>query len=392
MIRKVEFSNFYSFSKKQEINFLAKKKKTYDYYESKTKDQVTKIAGFVGGNASGKTNIMRLFSFLRYFIVESSKDESIAGPDIAYKTFFNNKEPSTFYIEFEVSDFLFFYNFIIKENIINKEVLQFKKIQKNSKKIEIFSRNSKGEIKLHERFFKKFPLEFLKNVRTDVSLIAFLRAHYNIEIINQVFDYFQGIKTNINERGELNNYGHQLNTLELYLRDKKLKKTMEDIVSNFDLGLKNFLIKKENKEKFFQISVQGVHQVRKEEALLDFSYESRGTQLLFFTLANILSGLKNNNVIIIDEIETGFHPDALNKIIGYFIDENEKKKAQIIFSSHSLGFMAKLDMHQIFLVEKNENSNSSVYGLSRVEGVRSDDNFLSKYMAGSYGAFPKIKI
>ena len=59
MIRKVKFSNFYSFYKEQEISFLAKKKKTHDYYFSDSSDQISKVAGFAAGNAAGKTNDMR---------------------------------------------------------------------------------------------------------------------------------------------------------------------------------------------------------------------------------------------------------------------------------------------------------------------------------------------
>jgi len=392
MIRKVKFNNFYSFDKEQEINFLAKKKKTYDYYQSKTDDQITKIAGFIGGNASGKTNVMRLFSFFRYFVCESSKDELAGALDVAYKTFFNNKKLSDFYIEFEIDDLVFFYDFTIKENSIHKEALHCKKTIKGSKKVEIFSRNLNKIETLHKEYFNTFPLEFLKNIRADVSLLAFLKAHYNIEVINKVYGYFEGFKTNINEKGEMNNILHQINSLELYLKDNELKKIMEDFICHFDIGLNNFIIKKETKDQRFTISVKGVHKTKEENNTLDFSYESKGTQSLFFTLANILSGLKNNNVIIIDEIESGFHPEALNKIINYFIDENDQKKAQIIFSSHSLGFMNKLDIHQMYLVEKNKNSDSFVYRLKQIEGVRSDDNFLSKYMTGAYGAFPKIRV
>ena len=67
-------------------------------------------------------------------------------------------------------------------------------------------------------------------------------------------------------------------------------------------------------------------------------------------------------------------------------------KAQLIFSSHSFNFMNKLDMHQINLVQKNSKSESLVYSLNQVEGIRSDDNFLNKYMTGTYGAFPKIRV
>ncbi|EKE21482.1 MAG: hypothetical protein ACD_7C00218G0002, partial [uncultured bacterium] len=30
--------------------------------------------------------------------------------------------------------------------------------------------------------------------------------------------------------------------------------------------------------------------------------------------------------------------------------------------------------------------------LNKVEGIRPDENFLSKYMTGVYGAFPKIRV
>lgn len=392
MIRKVKFSNFYSFKEEQEINFLANKKKGYDYYQSETGDQITKVAGFIGGNASGKTNIMRFFSFLSYFVCNSSKDESALNLNVAYKNFFNNSKPSNFYVEFENNNSIFYYNFTIHENNILKEDLQVRKIEKGAREIKVFSRQTNSVNELNKEYFKDFPIEFLKNIRSDVSLIAFLKAHYNIEIINNIYGYFAGFKTNINERGENNHLKHQFKALELYLTNDHLKKEMEDFIRHFDIGLNNFIIKKEDKDKNVFISVQGVHTAKEENNKLDFSYESRGTQSLFFALANILSALKHNNIVIIDEIESGFHPEALNKLIGYFIDEDKDKKAQLIFSSHSLGFMNKLDMHQIYLVEKDTESESRIYRLNQVEGVRTDENFLAKYMAGAYGAFPKIRI
>jgi len=78
--------------------------------------------------------------------------------------------------------------------------------------------------------------------------------------------------------------------------------------------------------------------------------------------------------------------------VSYIMDENEKHKAQIIFSSNSLGFMSKLDMHQLFLTEKDVDGESIVYRLNEVDGVRSDENFLTKYMSGAYGGFPKIRV
>ncbi|MFA6533460.1 MAG: ATP-binding protein [Patescibacteria group bacterium] len=393
MIRKVKFSNFYSFNNEQEINFLAVKKKTYDYFQSKSEDQITKIASFIGGNASGKTNVMRFFSFLSFFVCRKIEDGSPLIPDIAYKTFFNNNNPSNFFIEFEKNDLILTYIFSIKNKKITEESLKIKKIKKRAREIEIFSRQS-GVIKVLDKdYFEKISIDALPKIREDVSFVAFIKhSQYNVDIINDVYDYFLGFKTNINEKGQINHLAHQIKALRIYLEDPVLKKEVENFISRFDMGLSGFEIKKEGKEEKVSITVQGIHTTKAKNNKLDFSYESRGTQSLFFAMANILSALKNNNIVIIDEIESGFHPEALNKLISYFIDVDKNKKAQIIFSSHSLGFMSKLDMHQIFLVEKNDGGESSVCRLNEVEGIRTDENFLAKYMTGAYGAFPEIRV
>jgi AAA15 family ATPase/GTPase len=393
MIRKVKFSNFYSFYNEQEISFLANKKKTFDYHKSDSNDQITKVASFVGGNASGKTNVMRFFSFLSYFVCREINNESPLITDIAYKTFFNNNEPSNFYVEFEQNNSIYFYDFTIKKNLIVKESLFIKNIRKGSRKIEVFLRQSNEIKKLNKSYFQNISKDSLPKIREDVSFIAFFKkSAYSIEIINNIYKYFSGFKTNINEIGEINNIPHQIKTLDIYLKEPELMKEVENFICHFDLGLNGFEIKKEAVEKGFSISVKGTHNTNTKNKSLDFSYESRGTQSLFFTMANILSGLKNNNIVIIDEIESGFHPEALNKLVSYFIDENRNKMAQIIFSSHSFGFMNKLDMHQIFLVEKNAINESSVVRLNQVKDIRPDENFLAKYMSGSYGGFPKIRV
>jgi hypothetical protein len=45
---------------------------------------------------------------------------------------------------------------------------------------------------------------------------------------------------------------------------------------------------------------------------------------------------------------------------------------------------------QVMLVEKDANNESSAWRLDSVDGIRSDDNFYAKYMAGAYGAVPQL--
>ena len=42
------------------------------------------------------------------------------------------------------------------------------------------------------------------------------------------------------------------------------------------------------------------------------------------------------------------------------------------------------------LVEKNENGISEAWRLDEMSNVRSDENYYTKYIVGTYGAVPKI--
>ena len=75
----------------------------------------------------------------------------------------------------------------------------------------------------------------------------------------------------------------------------------------------------------------------KEEYTLPIYYESRGTKALFVELFRILACIDSGTVLVIDEIETGLHPQAVDKIIQYIIDSFSKSKKQFI-CFHSIIF------------------------------------------------------
>ncbi len=390
MIRRIEFSNFYSFKDTQKISFLTHNKNSYDYFNSKSGDQITKIATFIGGNASGKTNIMRAFSFLAYFTTTKSKDEEIGEIAIPFKTFFNNDtKPSSFLLEFELDSKIFTYELTLQKDSVKKESLLFKEMKLHSKPIVLFNRDLNEINRLNKRYFKNLKSSKLPKIRADISFLPFIKSLYDIDIINKVFQYFDNFDSNINEKGQINIYPYQVDAISLYEKNPEIKEQMLDIVKNFDIGLSSFEITKEAyQDKTVKYTVKGIHKTDSKENSLDFIYESRGTQHLFFILAKILKSLQSNGLAIIDEMEIGLHPEALNKLLTFFLDENEEKKAQLIFTSQSLGILNRLDMQQVFLVEKDSKGSSSLKRLK----TRPDENFLNKYLSGSYGAYPKIKI
>ncbi len=391
MIRKITCSNFYSFKEKQEISFLAQKKKSLTYFNSESGDQITKIAGFVGSNAAGKTNVIRLLSFVTHFVLSSSKTENQEVHDVAFKTFFNNNKQSTFSIDVETDNKIYSYSFKVKSNVVVAEKLECKELKKYARFQQVFSR-SEHEISINSELLKGINKELLGKIRKDISLVAYLQSHYDLNFIKEFYDYFNTVACNLTERGQILSRSHRMNVLRKYSDNSELKEQMEYFVRNFDLGLEGFEIKKQSIDTGIAYSVRGIHKTKEQNNLIDFRYESRGTQVLFFTLASILYAINNNGVAVIDEIELGLHPEALHKLLQYFIIQASENSAQLIFSSNALDFMKRFDMHQTYLVEKNNNGESTVLRLNEIENIRSDENHQAKYLAGAYGAFPEINL
>lgn len=391
MIRKIKFSNFYSFAGEQEIDFTANEKKTsYDYASSVSgKGKITKVAAFIGPNASGKSNVMRAFGFIKHFAITAKKPDGLGIPT---HSFFDNDKSSQFYLEFETGEKVFYYNFEIKGGVVISEKLEYS--ASDAEKSEIFARE-KNEIK-HGKLLIEDE-EILKskyvNEPKDISYLSFLRFARNTPIVEQVYGYmFDNLIPAINEQGDSRTMVDEFNILAIYENNPKLKKEIEEFMRNFDLGLSGFRINKKVEKDRTSYSLFGTHNIDGQKKELLFVYESKGTRSLLFVLAPIFIALRNNGVAIIDELETGLHPEAVSRLVQYFVDENEEGRSQLIFNSHSLDVMRRLDMHQVYLVSKDEECKSEVKRLNESDDARSDANHLGKYLTGMYGAFPKIRV
>jgi predicted ATPase len=124
---------------------------------------------------------------------------------------------------------------------------------------------------------------------------------------------------------------------------------------------------------------------------LDFPQESSGTQGAFVLLSRLLPALQNGGMAIIDEFENDLHPHMLGPILDLFASKTTNPHhAQLLFTCHAIEVLNILHKSQITLVEKDDNNESAAWRLDSVDGIRHDDNFYAKYMAGAYGAIPQL--
>lgn len=391
MIRKIGFGNFYSFKDYQEIVFTTNKKDSYDYHTSKDGKQITKVLGISGGNGSGKTNIIRVFGFLKHVLTNIDQSNTLKE-NLLYKTYIGNDGESKFYLEFETDGKeVFFYELILKNQKIASEKLEFRENKRGMRRKYLFERNGR-KISLNPNYFKNSKVDY-KNIQSNISLLPYLKFQekYNNPIINDIYNFFFDIYINISESGDF--YENEYKALKKYSEDRGIQEQIDSIMKNLDLDINAVNVLRDSNQEGTKYSVDMEHSSwKKEDFNIPFKYESLGTRKLLFLIIHILYSLKNDHVVVIDEFGSSIHPVAMNKLIQFFIDENEKGKSQLIFASHHFSYFNRFDMQQIYLAKKNIEGESSAYRLDQIEGIRHDENFLSKYLTGAYGAYPDITI
>jgi hypothetical protein len=310
-------------------------------------------------------------------------------------------KPIELSVDFEIDGNIYTYSFVLDEKKIISEELKVKnKTNQKETSKKVFSRQWNNESKKYELDDKRFafPKGFENSIRSNASIIS-VAVRFNHKESQAILDYWQKVETNVIEAGWIGdqlipNANQQLiEALDFYSEgsNERIKKEAEKLLSCFDLGLESFEIDKKKQEGGFLIEVNVAHSFGNRKEHLPIRYESSGTKQLFVLLKTILSVLARGGIAVLDEFDVNLHPEMVLSLFELFIQpETNLNNAQLLFSSHSHQVLSKLDKYQIILTEKNEKGESESWRLDDMAGVRADDNYYTKYIAGAYGAVPRI--
>lgn len=119
----------------------------------------------------------------------------------------------------------------------------------------------------------------------------------------------------------------------------------------------------------------------------DFKEESEGTRVLF-DLMEILFD-EEDKFYVIDELDRSLHPQLTYKFIQIFLNIAKRRNAQLMVTTHESRLLDfdLLRQDEIWLVDKNELGESSIYSLDEYN-VRYDKKIDKAYLEGRYGAVP----
>lgn len=403
MIKYIRFNNFYSYLDDTEVSFEVGKKATssaYDFTLETAQDtyRLNKVMAVLGANGSGKTQLLKAFAFLGWFLRGSAimSDNERRGfkpatPFILNKSnnteleigFFAKNEQGAFN-EYRYEVELNSEN-IVSENLYIKSSSQFSYIFK-------YRYNDDKITYQHKGFLRP---SIVNDIPKKTSMISYACLFDNPIALN-VTMAMEGILANITEDGRYNILENTLVWTELLAQHLDLKVLTENLLCKFDTGIKRIEIKPishldENNQLKEILIPFSIHQMADgTEFELHFFQESNGTQSAYNLLSLILPTLKEGGIAVIDELDNDLHPLLLPEILNLFRSSHTNPhNAQLIFTCHTPEVFNLLNKHQIYLVEKTDQL-SEAWRLDEMDGVRNDDNLYAKYMAGAFSAVPNV--
>ncbi len=408
MIIDFSFKNFRSFRDEAMLSLHAEYPKNNLLnniaYPANDEIGVLRSAVVYGPNASGKSNVLLALGAIKYIVCEThafppTKSLLCYEPYLLSEN--TQNEPTEIEVEFVIEGGKRFrYQIKYTENKIVSESLDYfpKKSAAN-----IFSRTDTDTWETinfggyYKGGSKRIPFfdnnSYLSKAGTSAG---------SPKIIRDVYEYFAGMMV----------FGldYVMPIASIYKHDSMLSIT-SDVLKYLDVGISGI----SKKEKDFQNLPSDMPNRFRERYIRENKFEfmfhhkddsgkdvlfrkaeeSEGTQKLFSMLPAIVSCLKLGNVIVMDELETSFHPHIAEMLIKIFNDpEINVNNSQLIFTTHNVELMSPrlFRRDQIWFVNKTAGA-SRLYSLDEFDKstVTSSSPFGDWYSDGRFGAIPHLR-
>lgn len=366
--------------------------------------RVLKSACIVGPNGAGKSSLvdaMRIMGRLartpRRFLDD---DDEFAMEPFVFNSKWNDK-PSEFEVVFIHRDTIYQYGFSVTRSRVIDEWLFASDSGKGNQRT-VFTRTYNRKTRGYKWYIKGVKSEtqksFWKTATKHSSLFLNLAHEFNVtedlEIAHSWISRQFVTRQTPDGLPASRHYGTAYRIKE----DKKWKRQVLDFLQQSGIYIEDIQVDDNNEDADSKgIAKRGSvsfirRNDRNQEVPLSIQKESTGTKDLFGLARPMLNALENGSTLVVDELNLGLHPLALERLISMFHNpDTNKRNAQLIFTTHDLASIehARIDYDQIWLMRKNDEFAARLYPFSdfKTTGKRT---FMNGYLQGLYGALPRI--
>ena len=403
--------------------------------------QLLKNAVVYGANASGKSNLVHAFGFIKQVLMEGLPVGSIN--DFCRNKQSNRERESVFELQFTVGDSFYAYGFsaILSQRKITEEWL-FQLLQDGGAH-QLFIRTGSNapilgeDVKLSASERSRFEVYSSDFTGHDTQLfLSEMNRGKKYDKSSKLYFFSETFNWMINNIIVLNpNMG--ISNTEAYYNDESLL-NISKLIQTFDTGITDIktrqitidemskMIPAEIVQSIFKqlksqmqltnvSSIQmtwrvegGFFNVRIREnsepeittlvlkhgkSLFDFSFseESDGTRRLFDLIDMLLTD-RPDTIFVVDELERSLHPKLTEHFLKLFMQAHNDVRMQLVFTTHEDTIMDQslFRRDEIWFVERDTENASKIYSLDRFK-ERYDKKLSKAYLDGRYGAIPVFR-
>lgn len=402
MLIRFSFKNFKSFKNENCLDMEATSLKEHEYNVAKTENgEYLKVSAIYGANASGKTNVLQAFDYMkkRILVSDDSKKNSPIDEENIYSFMINNNPIA---LEVEIlakNNKIYKYGFEVLKDTIISEWLFEKRVNKF---YAIFERENNNVS------MKPNKISDLVNIdERTLFLNIYSKIDRNNEDFSNVYDWF--VNSMYLDLGNPNFERFINNRVSLkILSDENYKKELLKFIKTFDSGIEGIRTTPDSIEAVKSnngiIDIEVLHRGENGELkALPFYLESNGTRKMFHLFDFFMDALKNGMVLFVDELDAKLHPLLTRYIINLFHNSQTNiGNGQLIYSTHDTVNLNKETFRrdEIWFAEKDKDGISEIYALSDYileddknagKKVRNDATYNKDYLTGRYGAIPVLE-
>ncbi len=426
MIQEIKIKNFLSFKDEVKFSFEASNDKFAESSQVVQINENTRLLRFAivyGYNASGKSNLLKVFDFLSDFWFAKRDDIDEKTGDIPFKLDqVSPSEHSSIELVFYIENIKYWYQLELDKNVVYFEKLSY---YKTTQPLILFERtleNNQSVIsfkntKVSNAVKDEIIVKCLKNMS---FFAARNQVNANIPLIDAAKDWMKNNVMNcITPSTDLTQYAQRkiskddalINYILTFLReadfnitDLKTKEEEKPIPEEIlDILLRIDDLPATEKERMkadksvkhlltsFDHTVENERGKETYQFSTDYDEESRGTLRTFGLETALYNAMNKHAFLAIDEIETSLHPKLLEKMLFEYLKTHSR--SQLLVTTHNDGLLDLVDdlirKDSVWFTEKDIAGVTDLYKMTDFRGLNRLSSIREAYRNKRFGATMK---